>query len=140
VGGRPHCIIDLSGNSLEFVPEHSLVLTGRYENNLFNSGMQWYIESNTSYQSERFTSSSNYSVLDEFWLTDVRFGVDNKNWNIIAYVENIFDDNTISSSGGNTDVAAGYVGAAPSVVPPTLATAFLPLPRTAGVRVQYQYR
>ncbi len=140
VNGRPHCIIDLSGNRLEFMPENALVLTGRYENNLFSTGAQWYLEANASYQDERFTSSDNYTVLDDFWLADMRFGVFNDQWNIIAYVNNVFDDNTISSAGGNTDVAAGYVGAAPDVVPPTLATAFLPQPRTAGIRIQYRYR
>ena len=139
-GGRPHCVLDLSGNRLEYMPENAAVVTVRYEADLYDTGMQWYIESNASYQSERFTSAENFTVLDEFWLTDVRLGLVNDDWNIIAYVNNVFDNNTISSNGGNTDVAAGYVGAAPAVVPPTLPTAFLPPPRTAGIRIQYQYR
>jgi outer membrane receptor protein involved in Fe transport len=102
--------------------------------------MQWFIEGNASYQSERYTSSENYSVLDEFWLADARVGLTNQNWNIMLYVNNLFDDDTISSSGGNTDVAAGYAGAAPALVPPTFSTAFLPPPRTAGLRFHYQYR
>ncbi len=138
--GSIHCVLDLSGNKLERMPEHATVVTGRYENSLFDTGMQWFIEGNASYQSERYTSSENYSVLDEFWLADARVGLTNQNWNIMLYVNNLFDDDTISSSGGNTDVAAGYAGAAPALVPPTFSTAFLPPPRTAGLRFHYQYR
>jgi outer membrane receptor protein involved in Fe transport len=134
-----HCVVDLSGNQLEFMPEHSVVLTGRYENRLFNTGMDWYVESNASYQSERYTSAGNYTELDDFWLADARFGVTNEAWSIIAYVNNVFDDDTISSSGGNPDVAQGFVDAT-GVAPPFLPTGFLPPPRTAGLRVQYQYR
>lgn len=143
INGRPHCVLDLSGNRLEFMPEHALVLTGRYENDLFNTGMLWFLEGNASYQSERYTGSGNFTQLDDFWLADARLGLTNDNWNIMLYVENLFDDDTISSSGGNTDVAAGYVATPegiPGVIPPTLPTAFLPPPRTAGMRVQYQYR
>jgi iron complex outermembrane receptor protein len=139
IRGTNHCLLDLSGNQLEFMPKHSLVLTGRYENRLFNTGMDWYVESNASYQGERYTSADNYTELDSFWLADARFGVTDESWSVIAYLNNVFDEDTISSSGGNPDVAQGYVDAT-GVAPPTLPTGFLPPPRTAGLRVQYQYR
>ena len=60
-GGRPHCVLDLSGNSLEFMPEHALVLTGRYENTLFTD-VTWYLESNASWQTERYTSADNFRM------------------------------------------------------------------------------
>ena len=54
----------------------------------------------------------------------------------LLVLENIFDDDTIQSSGGNIDLAAGYVDSG-SVAPPGLPTAFLPQPRTFGVRLNF---
>ena len=137
IRGTDHCEIDLSGNTLEYMPEHSVVLTGRYENTLFTD-VTWYLESNASWQTERYTSADNFTKLEDYWLADVRLGFSGEAWDVIAYVNNVFDDDTITSSGGNTDVAAGYV-ASETLTPPTLTTAFLPPPRTAGLRVLLRF-
>ncbi|MGI9308422.1 MAG: TonB-dependent receptor [Gammaproteobacteria bacterium] len=135
----PFCLLDLSGNKLEMTPEHAAVITGHYGNNLGSSEIEWFIESNASYQSERYTSADNYTKLDDFWLVDPRVGLSNEQWSLIGFVDNVFDDNTIQSAGSNVDVAAGYVDSG-DLVPPGLSTAFMPAPRTVGVRIQYQYR
>ena len=130
-----HCLLDLDGNELEFLPENSVVVTARYGRPLFNTGLDWYAESNGSYQSERYTSADNFTELDSFWLVDARFGLSHERWEGVFYINNLFDDETLSSSGAAIDFV-GYVDA-DGLVPPSLSTAFLPPPRTAGVRLKY---
>ena len=142
IRGSDHCNLNLSGNQLEYMPKRSYVVTGRYEVPLAATGLDWFIESNGSYQSERYTSADNFTELDEFWKVDARIGLMGDSWDLIAYVNNLFDDNTISSNSGAVDVAAGYVNAANlsgNLAPPTLAAAFLPQPRTYGLRLLYQF-
>ncbi len=138
IRGAEHCNLNLSGNRLEFMPKRSYVATGKYEVPLAATGLDWFIESNASYQSERFTSADNFTVLDDFWKVDARLGLSGDRWTLIGYVNNLFDDNTITSASGNPDVAAGYVDTI-GTVPPFLPTAFLPQPRTYGLRFRYQY-
>ena len=115
------------------------MLTGRYERGIAATDLQWFLESNASYQDERYTSSGNFTQLDDFWLVDARVGLSSEIWSVIAYVDNLFDDDTISSAGSAIDLAEGYVDT-PGVAPPGLPTAFLPPPRTYGLRFQVNYR
>ena len=80
--------------------------------------MQWFIEGNASDQSERYTSSENYSMLDEFWLADARVGLTNQNWNIMLYVNNLLDDDTVRFSGGGPGLGCCFaLGSAIDVGP-----------------------
>jgi outer membrane receptor protein involved in Fe transport len=136
---RPHCALDLSGNTLEQMPRNSLVLTGRYEALWNYPGWIWFIEGNASYQDERYTSADNFTKLDDFWIADARFGVTDDNWEIILYLDNVFDDNTITSSGGNPDLNSIVDVPGVTAAPDFLATAFLPAPRTLGARLRYRF-
>ena len=138
VGGRPHCELDLSGNELELAPEHSLVLTGTYRRPIGSRGWELIVDGNLNYLDERFTSADNFTLLDDHWLADLRLGLRGDQWQVLAYVENLFDDDTITSSGGNIDLAEGYVDSG-LLAPPGLPTGFLPRPRIFGVRVQLDY-
>ncbi len=138
-GGRPHCVLDLSGNVLEQMPENSVVLTARYEGETGVTGWTWFLEGNASWQDERYTSSSNFTILDDYWLADARLGAGNDNWEVIAYMTNVFDDNTISSSGGNSDLNSLVDLPGLTNPPDFVTTAFLPPPRTVGLRVRYRF-
>jgi outer membrane receptor protein involved in Fe transport len=137
--GRPHCALDLSGNVLEQMPRNSLVLTGRFEDEWNYPGWTWFIEGNASYQDERYTSADNFTQLDDFWIADARFGVADDNWEIILYLNNVFDDNTITSSGGNPDLNTIVDAVGVTAAPDFIATAFLPAPRTLGARLRYRF-
>ena len=137
IRGNDHCTIDLSGNKLEYAPENSVVLTGRFGRNLFSTGMDWHVESNASYQSKRYTSADNYTQLDSYWLVDLRLGLDADNWDVTAYVTNLFDDNAIKSSGGAFNFPA-WAGANSAVsTPDGLPIGYMPNTRTGGVRARF---
>jgi outer membrane receptor protein involved in Fe transport len=138
IGGIPHCELDLSGNELEFAPEHSLLLTGNYSWPVPGTDFSLFTDWNVKYTDERFTSADNFTKLDDYWLADWRAGLSGEKWSFIGYVDNVFDEDTISSSGGNIDLAEGYVDSG-SLAPPGLPTAFLPRPRTFGIRLLYNF-
>ena len=72
-------------------------------------------------------------------LADARLGFFNDDWSVVAYLNNIFDDNTISSSGGNTDLNSIVDDPSFTAIPASVATAFLPPPRTLGIRLSRRF-
>lgn len=138
IGGRAHCELDLSGNELEFAPRHSMVHVGDFTRPIAGQGISAFFGWNVLYQDERFTSADNFRILDAYWQLDLRAGLRGDQWTFMAYVDNAFDDDTVTSSGGNVDLAEGYVDSF-SVAPPGIPTAFLRPPRLFGVRVLYNF-
>jgi len=137
--GATHCFLDLSGNELEYLPKRSYVVAAKFEKPLAATGLDWFVESNASYMGKRYTGAGNFTQLDKFWKADVRLGLSGDRWDLVGYVNNVFDDNTITSASGNPDVAVGYIDNFDSPAPPTLPTAYLPDPRIYGLRFRYQY-
>ncbi len=152
------CGIDRSGNKLEDAPEHALTVLASLRGNI-GDNWGWLGELQTRYQDERFMEDDNTIILDSFSLTDVRFGFEGDRWSVIAYVDNVFDDDTIKSAGtgpGNAfadfrfgqivapGVQAGVPGpTASGLIPapmiPTLVFATLPDPRTYGLRMNIKF-
>ena len=137
----PTCIISRNGNRFEDTPEHSFVGLARYQRPLANTEMDWFIEGNVSYQSDRFMDEDNTKLLDAYWNTDVRLGLTAEKWDLLFYVDNLFDDDTVKSG---VDVSNFAVGEQLAIADPTLsfgeiflpdsATIQLPDPMTFGVR------
>jgi len=152
------CRINRSGNSMEDVPENAITALATYRSKLDN-GWGIMAELQTRYQDERFAEDDNNIVLDSYSLTDLRFGVEGERWSVIAYVDNVFDDDTIKSAGtgpGNAfaDFRFGQIvapgsqagipgqpanGLIPAPLIPTLVFATLPDPRTYGLRMNIKF-
>lgn len=128
------CKVDYSGNELEGAPENALVGGARYQAGLVGA-TDWFVEGDFEYQDERFTNDQNQLVFPDYWLFNFRAGVTNEQWDILAYVDNAFDDDTVKTGFADGDV-------------PTFANTFrfqnhatviLPDPRTYGMRVNYRF-
>jgi iron complex outermembrane receptor protein len=130
------CRMDLSGNSLERTPDNSFVGILNLQRPFLNQPFDWLTEFNATYQDERFVDADNFVKFDDFWLIDFRVGLASEKWSLVAYLDNVLDDNTLKSGGSGPDFAkqnqelgftAGlgvqqYFG-------------LLPEPRTFGVRL-----
>lgn len=142
--GTPTCQIDLSGNELEYAPEHAFVGNVSYRRPL-RGATDWFIESDINYQDERYQRFFNTVKFDSYTTVDVRAGVANEQWEFIAYVDNAFDDDTVKT-GVNSTWNAGF-GAVPNAPTPGRVTVVLPgsvqviLPdeRQYGLRVAYKF-
>jgi outer membrane receptor protein involved in Fe transport len=128
------CVLDYSGNELEGAPENSLVGGARYQHPLVGA-TDWFVEGNFEFQDDRFQDDRNTLILPSYWMFDFRAGVSNDAWDIIAYVDNAFDDDTIKTGFADGDI--------PNFQTTNLfmikGTVILPDPRTYGLRVNYRF-
>jgi len=143
VGSGPSqvaCRVDYSGAKLERTPEHAVALGAAYQRPLLDSGLDFLAEVNANWQDERFLDNDNGLKFDAYWNVNARLGLVHPQYELIAYVDNVFDDDTIRSGGSGPDFArqvaetgftAGlgvshYFGS-------------LPDPRIFGVRMTYRF-
>jgi outer membrane receptor protein involved in Fe transport len=132
------CEINLSGNELEDVPEHSLNLNAQYIAPLFSSGFEWYIQGDYVYQDERYLEQWNDNQLDDYWLVNARAGIVNESWEAIFYVDNVFDDETVRTAQTGPGISTGNFINGPPIVRNQV-IAYPAPPRVFGLRIKYTF-
>lgn len=134
------CSFDLSGNKLERTPENALVLQSSYTRQFLDLDFDWFVDVNASWEDERAVDENNFTKFDDYWLVDARLGLSAEQWEVIAYVDNVFDDDTIRTGGtgpdfGNQVVETGFTAGFGALY----TFGILPEPRTAGIRANYRF-
>ena len=119
---------DFSGKLVGKSPKHSLNLGALYSQKLGEGRV--FAEVTGQYRSMRFTDESNLATLPAYFIANLRAGGEIGGVTITAYVDNVFDDRKIRSSQRNIDF-----GAPEGFAPGRGFIAYLPQPRTFGVRV-----
>ncbi|MDP5055127.1 MAG: TonB-dependent receptor, partial [Congregibacter sp.] len=137
--GVSTCRVNFTGNELERAPENSFVGIASYGREL-TPGINWFAELQTTFRDERYSNAANLLKFDSFWLADLRIGVSGSNWEVIAYANNLFDDDTIrdgfNTAGDFRDVLFSNSFAP---VAPDSAQLYLPPPRAVGIRATYSF-
>jgi outer membrane receptor protein involved in Fe transport len=134
------CRVDLSGNQLERTPEHALALGASYVRPLLDTGLDLLLEANASWQDKRYLDQDNTIYFESYWNVDARVGLSHPKYEIIAYVDNLFDDDTLKSGGSGPDF-----GRQPSELGFTAGLGVsqyfgtLPDPRIFGIRATYRF-
>jgi len=131
---RRACSTDYSGNQLEGAPEHAAVGGVTWRANLVGS-TDYLLAGDFEYQADRFASDKNLMVFPEYWLFNFRAGIVNDSWDILAYVDNAFDDDTVKSGFEDGDIPTFF--ATNRFL--NHGTLILPDPRTYGLRVNYRF-
>jgi outer membrane receptor protein involved in Fe transport len=141
--GDVACGVSFNGNDLEFAPKNSFVGAFRYDLPFDGGGLDWYVEGDGSYTDERFVAANNILALDDYWMFNFRAGVNTEKWEVIAYVDNAFDDDTAKEGLDNIDtryLSADFTAPAGfSILVPNGARYLLPDPRTYGIRATYRF-
>ncbi len=140
------CQVDLSGNELEYAPKHAFVGGFSYRRSLVGE-TDWLFEGDLIYQDDRYQDAVNTVKFDAYTTADFRLGIVNKQWDIIAYVDNAFEDDTIKSSFRNTyNQGIAFFGGSfsPDGPPSTFVlpgnqTPIKPDQRQVGLRVNYRF-
>ena len=141
IGTLNTCQLDRSGNTLERTAKHSLVLGASYTAPL-TSDINWLIEADMQTQSKRFNTSDNRLILPSYTLVDFRLGLTSENWDIIAFANNIFNDDTVQTALSGTDFDSINVAFFPPPFTFILTNALqaqLPNKRQIGVRMSYSF-
>ncbi len=101
-GGKSTCEIDLTGNPLENAPKNSMVLGLNYTWET-TGGASWVAEADVMYQDKRYVDEYKRTYLDSYYKVDLRFGYVSDELEIVAFIDNAFDDLTTRSAYGFTD-------------------------------------
>ena len=150
-GPESLCVVSYTGNELEDAPEGAFVGFAGYAVPVTDA-WEVYVETDLQWQDQRFTGVTNNVWVDSFWSLDFRVGLESDNWDIQAYVENVFEDDTVRFTGGGPGLnccfilgsAIDGVGVEPEdttvmVDLPLYSTAFRPDPRLIGIRARYRF-
>ena len=141
VAGSTLCEIDRSGNRLEDSSEHSLVL-GLSLGGSLTADTSWLIETDAVFTDDRFDTADNILQLESYWLVDLRIGVQGDNWDVVAYADNLFDDDTIKTAFLSTDFSTINVIPFPPPFTFILANGVqsrMPDRQQIGVRATYRF-
>jgi outer membrane receptor protein involved in Fe transport len=138
VGTGSRCVVDYSGNRLEGAAKHSLQLGGEIRGDVA-ADLQWFFDADARFQTKRFTSFENSLSMDSFWTADVRGGLRHDDWSITAYVNNVFNDDTIKASAVYIqDWSTSYIAPRNNSIT-SLASGILPDRRQLGVRASLNF-
>ncbi len=146
---RASCKISWSGNTLEDAPEHAFTGTVAYARP-FTQAVDFFVAADVQWTDDRFIEFSNESYVDAYWNTDLQLGFQGERWEILGYVTNLFDDDTVRSAssgpglsccftlGVAVDLSGQAFGGSTAEVPIPKA-AFLPPPRVVGMRFRWRF-
>ncbi len=136
-GGKTVCEVSFSGNDLEHAPENALAISGNYRRGL-SDNMDWFVSADASYTDKRYVAADNNLALDDYWIANLRAGLIGDNWEVTAFIDNVFEDLTVKEGLDNID--SRYLAFGGGVLVPNGARYLLPDPRTYGVRTVYNFR
>ncbi|MEM9316166.1 MAG: TonB-dependent receptor, partial [Pseudomonadota bacterium] len=112
-----------SGNEFPFAAKYTGAIGGTY-----SITEDLYVSADASFQSSAFSDAANTetSKIDGRFLTNVRLGYDADRWSVIAYANNLFDDDYVTA-------------AVPSLLVPGQSNVIAGLPRVYGVIGQIRF-
>ncbi|WP_448586284.1 TonB-dependent receptor [Thermaurantiacus sp.] len=125
---------DFSGKQVGKSPRHILNLGGEYRAPFRSGADSWFLGLAGRYRSKRFTDESNLVFLPEVWLMELRAGVDWRRASVVFYIDNLLDTDKIQNAQRNVDF-----GRPEGFAPGRGFLAYLPNPRTFGVRAAIRY-
>ena len=129
------CRVNRAGKELERAPEHALSINANYTRPLAGTNLEWFVEGDAQYQDERWADSENTSLFEDYTKVNLRLGLEADNWEAVLFVDNAFDDDTITSGSEIPDFSTELNFPAPSFI--TLG--ILPEERRVGIRAKYSF-
>ncbi len=139
------CDVDRTGNRIEDIPKHAFVGTGEYRAPLnilggwMGQDFDWFLQTSVVYTGERFVDPNNAILLDSYITADFRIGVTSENVDLLVYIDNAFDNDTIKSG---LEVGTQVGPLRQGSFPPGPTDGFianLPDPRVVGFRGRFRF-
>lgn len=85
-----------AGNELPYTPKHNVQLTNEFEMAL-GSSLDGFFRVDGRMMSERWLTTDNYSKLDDYVIWDIKAGIRHSDFEVIAFLDNVEDQDTPSS-------------------------------------------
>jgi outer membrane receptor protein involved in Fe transport len=134
------CRLDYAGNELERTPKQSYAASARLQRPFLDTPYEYLLEVSGSWQDKRWAEPENLVELDSYALMDVRVGLISDQWEVIAYVDNVLNDDTFKTGGSGPDFGQqvtdlGFTAGLGT----THYFANMPDPRVFGIRAGYRF-
>lgn len=124
---------DVSGNDLPRFPEHSGSIGVEYADDLVGD-WSWFARGDTIYTGSAWSEFMNLAESSDFWVFNLRGGVELSEWRLEAFVTNVFDDDNYRTIARSADFAKGTFDITDFVVNVSPAN-----PRQVGARVSWRF-
>ncbi len=125
---------DFSGNKVGKNPEHSFNATVDYRQGLGMSNLEGFASVTALYRSKRYMDESNLNFLPSFSRVNLAAGIENKRFSVMAFVDNVLDDDEITNGQRVVDL-----GNPDGFAPGRAYLLHMPQPRSYGVRLGLQF-
>jgi outer membrane receptor protein involved in Fe transport len=134
------CRLDYAGNELERTPKQAYAASMRIQRPFLDTPYEYLFELSGNWQDKRWAEPENLVELDSYALMDVRLGLVSDKWEVIAYVDNVLDDDTFKTGGSGPDFGEqvtdlGFTAGLGT----THYFASMPDPRVFGIRAGYRF-
>jgi outer membrane receptor protein involved in Fe transport len=126
---------DYSGNETPGIPRNAFSTYGQYRHAL-TADIDWYARASWQWQDERWADTANLVTLDSYSLVDGQLGIQTDRWFVAVYGENLFDNDTVRYAQEFIDQTEGIRGDLGFAFPVAY-YAYLPQPRTIGIKFNY---
>ena len=126
-------ITDAKGFDFPLVPKLSGAAYGQYSGELSDT-RSWYARADLTYIGKRYDSIANFAYVPGQFRTNLRAGLTGDRWEVVAFVNNLFDDDTLEASRYNSDSAAD-----PFFFQLAASEAVLPNKRQFGVTATFRF-
>ena len=109
--------------------------------NISNADTEWFVNLSGQFTDERAVNDEvQTAYIDASWNVDMQTGLQTDTWSLVAYADNLLDDDTVAWGQGYQDFKDGMYGGANGGEPRDEAVmAFLPAPRSFGVRASWKF-
>ncbi len=154
------CVVSLDGKRLEDAPAGKFVGTIGYELPLADD-LTFFAQTDLLWVAKRYIEATNENWVEPDTNVDFIAGLRTERWEVIGYVSNVFDDDTIASAAGGPSLSCcftlgsgidlvnlqppaaspstGEPGKTVTLELPQFRFAFAPDPRVIGIRTKYKF-
>lgn len=134
------CRLNYSGNQLERSPKQAYAASLAIQRPFLDTPFEYLFEMNGSWQDERYADPENLVKLADYARLDMRIGLTSEKWDVIAYVDNVMDDDRFITGGSGPDFGdqvtqLGFTAGFGT----TQYFASMPDPRVFGIRGTYRF-
>jgi outer membrane receptor protein involved in Fe transport len=133
------CLVSRAGKELERAPEHAVALGFNYTQPLIGTDLDYFIEGNGTYQSDRFSDPENTTKFESYSIVDLRFGIEADQWEALVFIDNVFENDTVLSGSEIPDFASPLANEGAGPAPSFVTLGILPDKRQVGLRVKYNF-
>jgi outer membrane receptor protein involved in Fe transport len=126
-------ITDAKGFDFPLVPKLSGAAYAQYSSALSDS-RSWFARADLTYIGKRYDSIANFAYVPGQFRANLRAGLTGDRWEVVAFVNNLFDDDTLEASRYNSDSAAD-----PFFFQLASSEAVLPHKRQVGVTATFRF-